>query len=372
MRGGLETCAKHFARTLSARGHRVVLLTAGNPGTTITRAGGYARVTVPCPNVAQHPMWVRLRLPWFPMVGRALCFFMSVRASRAAQRALFSSDVTLTFLEPETALFSNYLRSHGIPNVSYFSGAMTRFWFRRDQSAVRISISRFIADSLQRAHGIPCDGVVTPGVDSGWLQFPAPPVHDRPTRLAYVGRLEENKGVLVFPSLIGALNQTLPDLRVELAGSGPLARRLSRASPGLKLHGELAHAHVRELLYRCDAFVFPSHYESFGIAPLEAQAVGIPVIASDLPALHEALGESAVFVPARDPGEWERAVEELLLDVGRRSAFARAGRAHAVRRRWEDMAERLENFLAIAHAAPDRHPGDTVIWNEQPVSAIRE
>lgn len=360
MRGGLETCAEQFARGLSSRGHRVVLLAADTSGSSSLHKGDYTRLTVPCPNIAQHPLWTRLRLPWFPTVARALLLYASVRASRAAQRALLTSDVTLTFLEPETALFSNYLREHGVPNVSYFSGTMTRFWFRRDQSAVRVAISRFLADAARRAHGIQCDGVVTPAVQSAWLQFPMPQMRERSTRLVYVGRLEENKGVLLFPELARALHQSFPDLTLELAGSGPLARRLRQAGPALRLHGDLDRAGVRELLSRCDAFIFPSWYESFGIAPLEAQAVGIPVIASDLPALREALGDSAVFLPAHAPSDWARALEELLRDPARRTALAYAGRAHAAHRPWATAAAELENFLLLARANPQRQPGDAI------------
>lgn len=368
MRGGLETCAEQFARALYARGHRVTLLAARAPGLNSIGGKGYTRITVPCPIFAQRPAWTRVRIPWFPTVARALLFFASARAGPAAERALLASDVTLTFLEPETALFSDYLRGHGIPNVAYFSGAMTRFWFRRDQSAVRVSISHFIADAARRAHGILCDGAVTPAVDSTWLESPVPPVRERPERLVYVGRLEDNKGVLLFPSLVKTLERTFPDLTLQLAGSGPLARQLSQTSPALHVLGELDHLNVHELLSRCDAFIFPSRYESFGIAPLEALAVGIPVIASDLPALHEALNASAVFVPAQDAGAWAATVEGLLRDPARRTALAQAGRAHAARRTWEDAATHLEKFLWLAHANPRRRPGDAITSSEHSAS----
>lgn len=51
------------------------------------------------------------------------------------------------------------------------------------------------------------------------------------------------------------------------------------------------------------AFIFPSIYEGFGIPPLEAQACGCPVLASDIPPHHEVIGESGLFCNPNNPND---------------------------------------------------------------------
>lgn len=51
------------------------------------------------------------------------------------------------------------------------------------------------------------------------------------------------------------------------------------------------------------AFIFPSIYEGFGLPPLEAQACGCPVLASDIPPHHEVIGESGIFCNPNNPND---------------------------------------------------------------------
>lgn len=55
----------------------------------------------------------------------------------------------------------------------------------------------------------------------------------------------------------------------------------------------------------------PSAYESYGRVAVEAMASGIPVIASDLPGLHEACGDAAIYCPPDDPQAWSAALKML-------------------------------------------------------------
>jgi glycosyltransferase involved in cell wall biosynthesis len=109
--------------------------------------------------------------------------------------------------------------------------------------------------------------------------------------------------------------------------------------------GDLSPERLREELRQADLFVFPSHYESFGIAVLEALAVGVPVICSELPALREAAGEAARFSPAGDVAAWADAVGTLLADVDERRRLSFLGRERARRFTWSRAVAELENTL---------------------------
>lgn len=92
---------------------------------------------------------------------------------------------------------------------------------------------------------------------------------------------------------------------------------------------------VLEALYsRAVALLFPSRYEGFGWPPIEAQACGCPVVASDIPPLAEVLGQSAELRPVEDEAGLAEALRRLLSD--------RAHREEMRRRGWENVRSRFE------------------------------
>src|SRR5712691_596389 len=93
------------------------------------------------------------------------------------------------------------------------------------------------------------------------------------------------------------------------------------------------------VFYRAaEVFAFPSLYEGFGLAPLEAMACGTPVVASDVPALVEAVGEAAELVSPANVFDIARGLREVLLDENRRRELSEIGRARAQRFDWNDTA----------------------------------
>ncbi|MBV9637141.1 MAG: glycosyltransferase family 4 protein [Methylobacteriaceae bacterium] len=128
-----------------------------------------------------------------------------------------------------------------------------------------------------------------------------------------VGRLtrQKNQGVL-----IEAL-AALPSVRLVVAGEGPLRRcyesEAERRGVADRFHliGEVSRHEIADLLVACDVFVFPSVWETFGIAAVEAVLAGTPIVAADIAVLREVLavrGATAVFVGPDNPERWARAL----------------------------------------------------------------
>jgi glycosyltransferase involved in cell wall biosynthesis len=88
-------------------------------------------------------------------------------------------------------------------------------------------------------------------------------------------------------------------------------------------------------------FVFPSLYEGFGLPPLEAMASGTPVVASNVSALAEVLGDAALLVNPENVFEIARAIQDVLLDEDLRGELIAKGKAQAARYSWERTAREV-------------------------------
>jgi glycosyltransferase involved in cell wall biosynthesis len=104
--------------------------------------------------------------------------------------------------------------------------------------------------------------------------------------------------------------------------------------------------HVRHAV----ALVYPSLHEGFGFPPLEAAALGTPVIAGDCPALRETLGDAARFCDPTQPRDISRALSEVLHDQALRTALRERGRARARAFTWESCAAGYAAAYAEAFA----------------------
>jgi glycosyltransferase involved in cell wall biosynthesis len=107
------------------------------------------------------------------------------------------------------------------------------------------------------------------------------------------------------------------------------------AARGLSDRVELlgAQGTVAELLARSGVFVLSSRSEGFPVSILEAMAAGLPVVATDVGGIAEAVvdGETGILVPAADPQALAGALEQLVADVELRRRLGAGGRARALR-----------------------------------------
>jgi glycosyltransferase involved in cell wall biosynthesis len=214
--------------------------------------------------------------------------------------------------------------------------------------------------------------VVTPlGVDQSWRRA-APPdpawlaAHDLPERyLLFVGNREPRKNL---PTLLAAYRQLRAGVGVgngPTVGEGAGAGRLPAAGeptgvpplvlvgpPGwgealdtaalaasaVRTPGYLPQDDLARLVAGAAALVVPSWYEGFGLPALEALACGTPVVASDLPALREVLGDQAELVAPGDADALADALARVLDDPGGEPARA-ARRTRAAGFTWENCAQ---------------------------------
>jgi D-inositol-3-phosphate glycosyltransferase len=197
---------------------------------------------------------------------------------------------------------------------------------------------RLGADS-DRVTVVPC------GVDTA-LFTPDGPIAPRTpgmTRILYVGRLVQRKGI---GNLIAAL-PAVPGAELLIAG-GPDPGRLDgdaeagrlRALAGnyqvhdrVRFLGRVEHAMLPALYRSADAVACVPWYEPFGIAAVEAMACGVPVVVAAVGGLADTVihNVTGLHVPPRQPEMIAAALRRLLGDPELRRLLGSAGRARAVR-----------------------------------------
>lgn len=141
---------------------------------------------------------------------------------------------------------------------------------------------------------------------------------------------------------------------------------LERAAPGrARFLGECAAEDLAAIYAACDLCVWPAVNEAYGMAMLEAQAAGIPVVSRAVRGVPDVVrdGETGLLAPSGDEGALARLIRALLVDAPRRAEMGRAAaRFVADERSIDAAAARLDRALGgiVAGATPlrpaARHP----------------
>lgn len=168
-----------------------------------------------------------------------------------------------------------------------------------------------------------------------------------------VGRLAAQKGQVDLIQLLARQ----PRLRLAIAGEGPLRAEFEQLAAALgvadRLHllGALPAAEVSDLLAAADLFLMPSRFEGLSLALLEAMQAGLPIVASDVPSNHDAVGTgptaASLLVPPGDIAALNVAVDALLDDPRRRQELAARALRQAATFSEAAMVESWHRLLGI-------------------------
>jgi glycosyltransferase involved in cell wall biosynthesis len=140
------------------------------------------------------------------------------------------------------------------------------------------------------------------------------------------------------------------DLRLVIAGE-PLSEKLMQMAGELQVESRIVQVvgpdvkTIEALYNRAVALLFPSRYEGFGWPPIEAQACGCPVVASDIPPFAETLGQSAELFSLDDEEGMAKAVARLATDNEFREAVRRQGLEN-VRSRFQ-TSRMMDDYVAL-------------------------
>lgn len=159
---------------------------------------------------------------------------------------------------------------------------------------------------------------------------------DEDVLLLFVGRLNKEKGLLDLAAAFSELTGTYPNAHLMLLGAdeeGILPQIHKVCGSALAcVHFEGHTDSPEHYMAASDVFCLPSYREGFGTVLIEAAAVGIPVVASKIYGITDAVvdGETGLLHPPGDVKELRSALELLVGDPARRAALGSSARARVV------------------------------------------
>jgi glycogen(starch) synthase len=287
---------------------------------------------------------------WWGMGGMSLALIERVR--RAGLPSVLAIHDSWLSYGPQTDIWTRRARKLQAvaPVLEPLLGIPVRY---RLESAGRFLFnSQHMLDESLATGFLPSDqAVLTPGVHPRYKPSPQPERWGG--RLLYVGRLDPVKGVDILVAAVAEL----PDVTLRLVGSGnelyESELRRQAQSLGVQERVEFVGAVDAELLpviyADADAVIFPVRWqEPWGLVPLEAMAVGRPVIATSRggAATYIRDGDNALRMPVDDPralaGLVNRLAENPDLRAKLREGGLRTAAEHSAGRYEQLMVDELE------------------------------
>ena len=222
------------------------------------------------------------------------------------------------------------------------------------------AVSRRAAHPLQRMLGPDTPVHVLPNAVDLERWHPVAAAEPEVPIVVAVMRLTRIKRTMPLIRMLADLPLVAPGARAVVVGDGPQRAAAHRfvARRGLEgvisLPGRLAQDEIHALLARSAVFIAPAERESFGIAALEARAMGLPVVGSSRSGLTEFVTDGVDgFLAPDDAGMFSR-LGQLLTDTTLRARIAAHNRALAPRHDWAYTTRVARTLYSLAAAQAGR------------------
>lgn len=343
MRGGQELLMM-TARGLRARGHeQTIACPPGSPLEKMAKAEGFAVL--------------RIERPY-------------LKAARAIRHFLRAQPHDLVSAQDARAQTVSFLATLGLPVIRIANRLVVfeprnlfthRLKYKYTCDVV-VALSKAVKDTLVR-NGIPAEhvAVITGGIDFP-EQLADPGARDRMRAkwglteddivIGHVAAFTEEKGQMNALDALLALRPKHPNMRMLLAGDGPLREDPRTQEKARELNSRSENANVvqlpgylkpdAEFYAGLDLFLVNSTAEALGLSALYAMAHEVPVIASNVGGLPEVVGDTGWLIPPANSAALAEAIENAAADPAALRERGRRAREHARGFSTEVTAQRTE------------------------------
>lgn len=366
--GGGSKASHELAKRLAGRGHRVDVLTS--------RYGALSKFEM-IDGVAVHREFSWRKSIHDCGLRGAISFLLVALPRLRSMVNARSYDVSIFFFGFPSGALSLYPRlRRSIPYVVALRGSdvplydrqsrrliwlhrllmpLTRSIWRRASAVTAVSQS--LSDLAQESFPDVPITVIHNGVDTEVCNVTAAATATgkAPVRINCVARLIPRKGVSDLLDAVAMLGNE--QIHINVVGEGPSLEDLrKRASDSgiadrVEFHGFLPRSRITDLNATADIFVLPTRSEAFANVVLEAMSVALPVIATRVGGIPEAVkdGVTGLLVAPRNVSELSAAIERLVEDIDLRRSMGLAGQRR-VRNEfgWERNADAYEDLLKTA------------------------
>lgn len=226
-----------------------------------------------------------------------------------------------------------------------------------------LTISQFSKDEIVKIYKVPAEKieVIYPGFNRDLFHSKIPLTKQNQIKrkyqlsgsyLLYVGTLQPRKNLTRLIKAFSQLNR--PRLKLVIGGKkGWFYEQIYDQVKDLKLEdrviftGYIPDEDLPGLIKSSRAYVLPSLYEGFGMPPVEAQSVGVPVVVSRVSSLPEVVGESGIYIddPYSIPSIKDALEEALSLTANKRTEVIAKGKENTKRFNWEQVAKQILKIL---------------------------
>lgn len=332
--GGTGSSCRDLAEGLVAAGHRATVVGI-NTTQPLPRIATEERAGVRVVRLPRAPRWLGTRLGGW-------------RERRSLRAALAREHRPAPFDFVEASDYHGWLSQGGLPGIPtivrirgsnlFFDSELKRppslFEHRHERATIAradhlAAVSRYAADRTLALSGVTnreCT-IIPNGVDAD-VFCPSPDVTPEPGLIVFVNSLNPKKGIEQLLDAASSIFPSQPRARLVVIGEdtqakqagGYLAALRERVPPALRARveftGRLPREQVVGWLRRAAVCCYPSHMETFGIAALEAMAVGRPTIFTKAGPGPEVVedGLSGLLCDPRSPSSIATALTRLLDD----------------------------------------------------------
>lgn len=241
-----------------------------------------------------------------------------------------------------------------------------------EKLSARIAVSE--AARLTLTDHLDTDAVIIPnGIYTDRYTDGKPQAKWSGNTIGFIGRFEEpRKGLSVLVDALPVISRFAPDVKVFVAGPGNPEEVIESIDPQLRQRfeflGKISETEKADFMSSVAVYVAPNTGgESFGIILAEALAGGACVIASDIPAFDDLLGqgEYGALFESESSTALAKVVIDLLRDEKKRKDLSRRGKARAAMFDWTVVAQQIFSVyeMSIVGSQKVRLASDTRPWN---------
>lgn len=231
------------------------------------------------------------------------------------------------------------------------------------QADLVLTVSETVKQEIMQEFGVPNERILTLPVppNQTFLKFKPSDKHLAPSLkittkcfLLFVGNFEPRKNLTVLVKAYLLLPEKVrKECSLVIAGTkgwenNDTQNLIDEAvdnGENIIQTGNLEQTQIAQLMSEATALVMPSIYEGYGMPVTEAMAVKTPVIASDIPVLHESSGEAALFFDPKSPADLAKKIAKLVCQPKLRNKLIQAGTAHLQTLSWQNNVDKLINKI---------------------------